>query len=75
MQENNPQGKTTQEGQQENHMAAPALAKGLPQCRDNRDNGEKVDVFILSGAEDLVPIPRSEGGDERDVLDEQGNGY
>ncbi len=54
-------------------------AKGLPQYRDSRDSGEEADVFILSGAEDLVPIPRQEKiGEPEPVFDEhdeQGNGY
>ncbi len=56
-------------------LALPAITrktdKGLPQYRDSgRDNDPEADVFILSGAEDLVPIPipipRAEEGDERE---------
>ncbi|MCI5147310.1 MAG: hypothetical protein D3923_17720, partial [Candidatus Electrothrix sp. AR3] len=64
-------------------LSLPAITrktdKGLPQYRDNRDSGEEADVFILSGAEDLVPIPRPEEiGEPEPVFDEhdeQGNGY
>ena len=60
-------------------LSLPAITrktdKGLPQYRDSRDSGPEADVFILSGAEDLVPIPRAEENGEPDVFDEQGNGY
>jgi RHS repeat-associated protein len=36
-------------------------AKGLPQYRDNSPSPEDWDTFVLSGAEDLVPIERSPG--------------
>jgi len=56
-------------------LATPAITrktdKGLPQYRDH----EESDVFILSGAEDLVPLLRREGGD-RWVNDEfERDGY
>jgi RHS repeat-associated protein len=42
-------------------LSLPAIArktdKGLPQYRD----GEESDVYVLSGAEDLVPVLRSDG--------------
>ncbi|MDU9050019.1 MAG: SpvB/TcaC N-terminal domain-containing protein [Candidatus Electrothrix sp. Rat3] len=67
------------------NLSLPAItrktAKGLPQYRDNKDSGEEIDVFILSGAEDLVPISRpEETGEPEPVFDEhdkheQGNGY
>ncbi|RWX52035.1 Repeat domain-containing protein, partial [Candidatus Electrothrix marina] len=64
-------------------LSLPAITrktdKGLPQYRDSRDSGPEADVFILSGAEDLVPIPRQEEiGEPEPVFDEhdeQGNGY
>jgi hypothetical protein len=44
------------------HLALPSITrktdKGLPQYRD----GEESDVFILSGAEDLVPVLLNGGG-------------
>ncbi|WPD23164.1 MAG: SpvB/TcaC N-terminal domain-containing protein [Candidatus Electrothrix scaldis] len=48
--------------------------KGLPQYRDS---GPDADVFILSGAEDLVPVPMPQPEEPRepDVFDEQSNGY
>ncbi|MGB3612604.1 MAG: SpvB/TcaC N-terminal domain-containing protein, partial [Elainellaceae cyanobacterium] len=33
-------------------------AKGLPQYRDRSANPEDWDTFVLSGAEDLVPVER-----------------
>ncbi|MCI5136879.1 MAG: toxin, partial [Candidatus Electrothrix sp. AR1] len=63
-------------------LSLPAITrkadKGLPQYRDDRDGSEEADVFILSGAEDLapVPMPQAEEGEEPEpVYDEQGNGY
>jgi len=45
-------------------LSAPSITrktdKGLPQYRDH----EESDVFILSGAEDLVPVLRREGEDQ-----------
>lgn len=47
--------------------------KGLPQYNDAAES----DVFILSGAEDLVPVPMPQPEEPRepDVFDEQSNGY
>ncbi|MCI5223824.1 MAG: toxin, partial [Candidatus Electrothrix sp. AR4] len=58
-------------------LSLPAITrktdKGLPQYNDAAES----DVFILSGAEDLVPIPISGADKPRkpDVSDEQGNEY
>jgi hypothetical protein len=61
-------------------LSLPAITrktdKGLPQYRDSTDSGQGADVFILSGAEDLVPVPRpEETGEPEPVFDESGNGY
>jgi len=49
------------------HLSVPAITrktdKGLPQYRD----AEKSDVFILSGAEDLVPVLEADGGPFEDT--------
>ena len=56
-------------------LSLPAITrktdKGLPQYRNN---GPDADVFILSGAEDLVPIPQ-QGGNNEPAFDEAENGY
>jgi len=57
-------------------LSLPAITrktdKGLPQYLDGHDNHQDSDVFILSGAEDLVPAyQKDETG--KWILDEQGN--
>ena len=46
--------------------------KGLPQYLDGHSSNQDSDIFILSGAEDLVPVYRKDEVDEL-VRDAQGN--